>query len=207
MALSTYVYVSGINNLSDARYCAGMGVDSLGFNLNPEDDHYIDADTFKEITNWVAGVKLVGEFGNLEAEKIIETTHEYELNFIKVSDPHVVAALKPIGLPIILGIDVDINFGGLSSMLSTFKNSVVYFLLESKSEEISKNNLNQLQKLAEEFPILLGLGINAATVADLLTSSALSGISLQGGNEIKPGYKDFDELADILELLETDESY
>ncbi|MFT7382188.1 MAG: phosphoribosylanthranilate isomerase, partial [Roseivirga sp.] len=29
--------------------------------------------------------------------------------------------------------------------------------------------------------------------------------SIRGGNEIRPGYKDFDEMADILEALEIDD--
>ena len=33
MALNTLTAVTEINNLSDARYCAGMGVDIIGFNL------------------------------------------------------------------------------------------------------------------------------------------------------------------------------
>lgn len=39
MALKTFVKISGVNNLSDARYCAGMGVNQLGFNI--EDKHLI----------------------------------------------------------------------------------------------------------------------------------------------------------------------
>ncbi len=36
MALKTIVKVGNITNLSDARYCAVMGVDMLGFCLNKQ---------------------------------------------------------------------------------------------------------------------------------------------------------------------------
>ena len=34
MSLKYFVHVSSISNLSDARYCSGMMVNSLGFNLD-----------------------------------------------------------------------------------------------------------------------------------------------------------------------------
>jgi phosphoribosylanthranilate isomerase len=53
MALKTKVKAGNITNLSDARYCAGMGVDWLGF---PAD--VVNPDTFKEITNWVTSLNM-----------------------------------------------------------------------------------------------------------------------------------------------------
>ena len=34
MSLKYFVHVSSINNLSDARYCSGMMVNSLGFDID-----------------------------------------------------------------------------------------------------------------------------------------------------------------------------
>ena len=34
MYLKYFVYVSSVNNLSDARYCSGMFVDYIGFNFD-----------------------------------------------------------------------------------------------------------------------------------------------------------------------------
>ncbi len=34
MSLNTFVYIRDVDNLSDARYCAGMGVDMIGFRLD-----------------------------------------------------------------------------------------------------------------------------------------------------------------------------
>jgi phosphoribosylanthranilate isomerase len=38
-----------------------------------------------------------------------------------------------------------------------------------------------------------------------LLSTKLRGISLQGGIEARPGYKDFDQLADVLALLSVEQ--
>ena len=48
MALKTFVKISGVNNLSDARYCAGMGVNQLGFNIEDKHPNYTDPQSFKE---------------------------------------------------------------------------------------------------------------------------------------------------------------
>ena len=61
MALKTTVKVSKVNNLSDARYCAGMGVNQLGFNIEPDHENYTDPKSFKELADWVSGVEFVGE--------------------------------------------------------------------------------------------------------------------------------------------------
>jgi len=48
--LKTKVKVSKVTNLSEARYCAGMGVDFLSFPVSS-----VDPKTYQEITGWVAG--------------------------------------------------------------------------------------------------------------------------------------------------------
>jgi phosphoribosylanthranilate isomerase len=60
-------------------------------------------------------------------------------------------------------------------------------------------------EIAENHKILLGFGVEADNVLDLIDSSSISGIALKGGDEIKPGYKDFDALADILEAIEVED--
>ena len=76
--LKTTVYVSDINNLSDARYCAGMMVDYLGFNIDN-----IGIDNFREITSWIEG-EIVAEFNSPDVEKINNFLKEFPLDFIAI---------------------------------------------------------------------------------------------------------------------------
>ena len=41
MSLKYFVHVSSISNLSDARYCSGMMVDSLGYNLDENSNNIL----------------------------------------------------------------------------------------------------------------------------------------------------------------------
>jgi phosphoribosylanthranilate isomerase len=52
MALKTLVKASEVNNLSDARYCAGMGVEMLGFCLDENHPKFIELARLREISVW-----------------------------------------------------------------------------------------------------------------------------------------------------------
>ncbi len=202
MALKTLVKISSVNNLSDARYGAGMGVELMGFNLNKSDDNYIDLNTFTEITNWISGVKLVGEFGDLNHLNIIEAISNYDLDFIQIDDIDQISALEETKIPIILRINISNNsFQELENLLKLAKAHISYFLLESENSTI---DLNNIFKLSENFPIILDSGVTIKNLDSIITQSSIKGIALKGGNEIQPGIRDFDEMADILEFLEVD---
>ncbi len=61
-----------------------------------------------------------------------------------------------------------------------------------------------IEQLAARFPVILGFGINRENVIELVETTGIKGLALQGGDEIRPGYREFDDLADMLELLEVD---
>jgi phosphoribosylanthranilate isomerase len=63
MALRMRVKVGGITNLSEARYCAGMGCDYLGFRVGGKG---LSPKEFREIAGWVPGPQLVVEVDHLE---------------------------------------------------------------------------------------------------------------------------------------------
>jgi phosphoribosylanthranilate isomerase len=70
MPYPTPILIRGINNLSDARYCAGMGADKLSFVLDPTLPGHLAPGVVKELAGWIAGVELIGEFGELSAPEI-----------------------------------------------------------------------------------------------------------------------------------------
>ena len=70
MSLRYFVHVSSVSNLSDARYCSGMMVDSLGYNLDENSESRISYKTANEISKWVNGVKFVAEFNNSSSKYI-----------------------------------------------------------------------------------------------------------------------------------------
>ncbi|OEK00802.1 hypothetical protein BFP97_04445 [Roseivirga sp. 4D4] len=191
MALRTFVRVNGINNLSDARYCAGMEVNELGFNIESSHPNYTDPDKFKELSDWLSGVEFVGEITNA-ATDIANTITGFSLNALQVESLEQIAAAMDTGLKV----------------------SFVARTLEEAKEAWKRSN-GQLSHVlipaaliddsVSDLPVLLSDGFDANNLDSILEASNAKGIVLEGGSEIRPGYKDFDELADILELLEIDD--
>jgi len=207
MALKTFVKISGINNLTDARYCAGMAVNVLGFNFEENDPNYMDPDKYTAITEWLSGVAYCAEFENSTAEEIQETLRNYpEVDYLQIQHPNYLPALQLLQKPIILKLDARLldDTAELEDSLKKTVGDVAYFLLEG-DETVERSLVNDALNLASQYPILLGFGLQQDNVMALLEKSRLKGIALRGGNEIKPGYKDFDDLADILEAIEVDD--
>src|SRR5882672_2338725 len=83
--LITKVKVSNVTNLSEARYCAGMGVDFLSFPISS-----IDPKTYQEITGWVAGPK----FGIEVSSESISSVLQYKADFIDANITQIDEASK-----------------------------------------------------------------------------------------------------------------
>ncbi|WP_025762497.1 hypothetical protein [Dyadobacter tibetensis] len=204
--LSKTVKISHVTNLSDARYCAGMGVEMLGFNIDENSAQYISPKTFEEISSWISGVKLVAETSLDDAEAILAQLSQYPVGALEIEHPaliHTLAAKS--NLPLLLRIPVDL-YGpeDLESIVARYGDLVTHFLLVS-DQDVALNDtwMSTLQRLTHEFNVMIGFGLdNEYSVAALTELLPQIGIALRGSEEIRPGYKDFGSMMDILEALE-----
>ncbi|MCF0043342.1 hypothetical protein [Dyadobacter fanqingshengii] len=204
--LTRTVKISNVTNLSDARYCAGMGVEMLGFSIDEDSPNYISPKKFEDICSWLAGVNLIAETAQTDPAAIIQTLASYPVHSVQVEAPGLLNYLKSeLNLPLILRISVDLyEADEINSILSRYEGEVSHFLLESDNEaELTENWMQVLGNLAGEYPILIGFGLdNEYTVSALTELFPNIGIALRGSEEIRPGYKDFGSMMDILEALE-----
>ncbi|GAB3201033.1 phosphoribosylanthranilate isomerase [Pontibacter aydingkolensis] len=205
MALRTSVIVNGINNLSDARYCAGMGVDIIGFNLKLDDPTRVQADTLKEITGWVSGVQLAGEFERAKPEIINDLAEEFKLDYIQLNTPYLIDEIEEINRPVIqkIFINKDTVDSELLEMMELYSSVVDSFIIYSDDfTTVDDTNTKFLKEIAKKFNIYIGFGLDRNNINTTLKQIKPKGIGLQGGHEIKPGFKDFDELQEIFEEIE-----
>lgn len=205
MALKTTVIVNGINNLSDARYCAGMGAEMMGFNLDGSVAGHLTPDAFKEISGWVSGVKLVGEFVKTSTEEINSLASELNLDYVQLNKQYLIDELEEIEKPVIIRahFNKDTIESELIAEMELYKNAVAYFLVYSYDyTTIDETNIDFLGDLAKNYNVIIGFGIDKTNLNMVLEKINPAGIGLQGGHEIKPGLKTFDELEEIFELLE-----
>lgn len=187
MALKTFVKINSVNNLSDARYCAGMNVNIIGFDVDS-----VNSEQFKEITSWVSGVEYAAEVNEMK-EGLLES---YDVEYLESKNQddliHSSENIKTI---------YRTNVEGLNSEIS----DKIDLILITGEGDISKSDIDLIKSKVDDFKILLGYGINEQNVDRILSETNAYGIALSAGDEIRPGYKDYDELADILEALEIDE--
>jgi phosphoribosylanthranilate isomerase len=186
MPLKTVVKVGNISNLSDARYCAGMGVDMLGFCAIEGQPNYISPKLFQEIRGWVSGPKVVAEiYGISSTEMLAAILKDYAPDYFELSEKEFAVYAPHISIPCI----VSITNKDLTS-LKKEERSIAYLLLEDESLAAGVDK-----------PALLKISSHH-NLLEKLQQHALTGVALNGTLEIRPGFKDYNELADILELLD-----
>jgi phosphoribosylanthranilate isomerase len=206
--LSTVVKISNVTNLSDARYCAGMGVEMLGFALDADNPHYVDPQKFKEIRSWIAGVQLVGETRTDDPEEIFRLLGQYPVDALQVSLPAMIPFLvSRLKIPVLLQLDIDqMSSEDVRATLSDYGTAVASVLLESsQNSPVTPEWEHALLQMHGQDKILLGFGLESVErIQQLIQLLPVSGISLKGSDELRPGYKDYGMLMDILEALETE---
>lgn len=206
MALRTFVKINSITNLTDARYCSGMYVNLLGFNLDSTSDKYTNPDLFKEIIGWVSGVEFVGEFSHKFNPDILGTLQNYpSISWVEYDRIDELKSLVGKGYSLIYKMNLEEIIHLEAEVARLLHESGIILHVISQDDVLSENDLLVIKKLAENCKVLLGTGITIENVLDLVENTEIFGISLSGGEEIKPGLKDLDQLADILEKLEIED--
>ncbi|HSI76003.1 MAG TPA: hypothetical protein VK957_08905 [Lunatimonas sp.] len=209
MALKTFVKISNVNNLSDARYCSGMYVDLMGFAIEPTDENYLSPDAFKEITDWLSGLQYVGEFTTSDPSLILETVSAYDgIQYIQIDEESHLQKLARSEYKLILNkrVGTDDQLSDLLPLALRLKETGVILLIDTSDSDLYVNpDWDIIREIAQNCEVLLGFGFTADTVEMILDTTQVKGIAMKGGKEIKPGIKDFDELADTLEKLEIED--
>jgi phosphoribosylanthranilate isomerase len=195
--LKTQVKVSSIANLSDARYCAGMGVEWLGFPLQE-----ITVEKFTEIRNWLAGVQIVGEFTKATADQVREAVAIYQPDVIEIDSSVSLVAIQSIDVSKILRVNIDTD--NLPAIFAASAPYVSHFLLVGDSADSLAGMEASVEIWAAQYPIIVGLDIPESDLDEWVEQSSIQGIGLVAGEEDRPGFRDFTDLMTILEKLETE---
>lgn len=203
MSLSTFVKVGEITNLSDARYCAGMGVELLGFNVVENTSTYVDPEKFEEIVGWVVGVSYCAELGHHEPDTaLIDALTKANIAYIESASELFLERLT--GFQKIYKLEVSSE--NVTDLPGTLKKAGAFadmILIESEDDTIFARIDDIVQAANHSIPVIKAYQLDQQSITQLETHN-FHGIALKGSEEIKPGYKDFDELAEILEALEVD---
>ena len=186
MSLKTKVKAGNITNLSDARYCAGMGVDWMSFPA-----HEVNPVTFKEITDWVTGPEFILEMNESTPLPSIE---QYPVSTLEISfgQLSLIDLLPEASFIVATPLSA---WDSIKSELLKYKSRINFLVIELDSPGI-----HLVQEVASQFKVLINQS-GKYPIVELL-SLPIEGINVTGESELKPGLKDFDKLSSILEELE-----
>lgn len=202
MALKTKVKINRITNLTDARYCSGMYVDVLGFSLEEGAPHYVSPKQFQEITGWISGTEYAAEFTETDAISIEKRLVEYPgINWIESSNLDTLIQLKQLEKKLICLVSLEL-IESFIPKIELLQEHQITLHLTSISTKSALDYKEFIKDLASKVDLFLGFGINPENASLLSEIAGLTGLALDGGDEIKPGLRDFDQLALILENLE-----
>ncbi|HEY1047282.1 MAG TPA: hypothetical protein VGF79_12630 [Bacteroidia bacterium] len=174
---------SSIQNLSDARYAAGMWADFIGFNFDPGTESYLDPNKAKEIIGWVSGPVFVGEFGQQPPEWIEDFVASFQLKTIQIPSNYNYDLPKKEGVKWIVS-----------------SNGEEKTELMQEADLILTYSLNDYERLKMHYnvPVIL-------QTEDWSTdASNLDGLALEGKKEDKPGTSNQADWTDFLEPYQGD---
>lgn len=196
MPLKTLVKVGTITNLSDARYCSGMGVDMLGFNVAAGTSNFVQLKTYQDIRGWLSGPLFVAEVYQADSKSLASLVENYLPDFLEMALSDLENLPAEVATPLIISVDEESTLR-YKSLLAQKRDKIAYLVVRSTA---SKSFIDQM---ANTFSTLL-IPAEADNVHNLLASFNIKGIVLNGSSEIKAGLKNYDHLAPVLEQLEVE---
>lgn len=191
MPLKTLVKVSHLSNLSDARYCAGMGVEMLGFRVIEGSEYYMAPEVFKDIRGWISGPRIIAELygitGDADLSSIIQT---YAPDYLELSYEEYEAVASSLSLPCIVSVSHASQIKALAN-----KNGIRYLIAE---ENMSCDDI-----VATPCPVLVK-ATSIVRIQEQLSEECFKGFVVEGPYESRPGVTNYDQLGIVLEALDED---
>jgi phosphoribosylanthranilate isomerase len=209
MHVNTNLKLGEVNNLSDARFAAGAGAKYVGFCLSPRHPQYAEPNKVKEILGWIEGIKPVAEWENEPTEVISDTCQRLGIEYVQLNhcDSDCSMALKDFILIQNFYLDVE-DTSGLINRLDHVQRYTRYYMLSFRDAAMQEQYLKipahqqMIKELCRDFPVFLNFHFTPANLVPCIEAYSPFGINLKGGPEDKPGYKDFDQLNELVDLLQ-----
>lgn len=188
MSLKSIVKVSHLSNLSDARYCAGMGVDMLGFCVIPGEVHFMPAKVFQDIRGWISGPGIIAElYGLSSAQEVTDIVNAYSPDLLELTLREYRAFGDSFTLPCLLYVTRE-ELGSIPA-----DDRIARIIVD---EDVSCKDISAIRT-----PVLSQIS-SLQKLNEKLSEGCFQGYVLQGPEEIRPGVTNYDQLGVILEALE-----
>ena len=184
--------VTGISSLTDARYCAGMGVEFLSICFDEKGKGGMSPEAFSGIQPWIEGVNWIGEYPGNDSDTLRSLNTLYKIESW-ISPIEIAPSEIPPGLTIIRSV---------SSPASADDSVSAHLQLEG-SQDFSSSGLQKIRELIQnKNTLFLGEPLPADEVIRIYQEIPELIFSLRSSQEERPGWMDLGTLQDYMEALE-----
>lgn len=214
--------VCGLREPDNIKDVLALGVDYLGFIFYEKSSRYV-GDT--DLAEWIeaqgtalAGVAKVGVFVNAGVDTILNTVHDYELDYVQLHGDESpgycrelqllwsVSTLRTAGLIRAFSVDAAFNFGTTAD----YADACDLFVFDTGGQAAHggtgvKWDWSKLARYTGDTPFLLsgGIGPGDAARVRMLEHPRLLGVDLNSRFEDRPGVKDVGLLGEFVGTLGT----
>lgn len=193
------ILAKSIDNLTDARYFASWQADWIALTAEREDQEILDMSAIREIISWLDGSQLMLSFDKTPLEEAVWLTRESGLQALMIPFQKMD---KDTGLDIFMTIDMDDPKRAAENIHQAFRQG--NFVVLSGGSEIE----GQLSFLHEVLPTpflrkksFLDLPLTGDMIHLIDETLPGVGFCLSGGMEERPGYKSFEDIDELVEVL------
>lgn len=154
-------------------------------------------------------IKKVGVFVNETNERILTIVKKYNLDFVQLHGDESAEQCANLSdkVSVIKAFSIDEDFAFES--INPFKESVTYFLFDTKGKYYGGNsktfNWKLLEKYDQQIPFFLSGGISVNNIEGVKSFANLNihALDVNSGVEIDPGLKDIDRIKELKHVLNT----
>lgn len=196
MGSNISVKVSGIRNLTSARYFAARNVDFLGFCIDTGHAAYLPPDKITEILNWVEGPEFV-----LEALKLTPNVSDIAA-FVNIQNIHLTEPVHAVDFQNWKTVFVEI---GLNQILHAEWPEICIPIIQfaGSPEDLDEHQSTVLTQACKKQTYYLDFAwAQPRETFDFLLKTGCVGVVVHGSDDIQTGFQDFDWMDEFLDLLE-----
>jgi phosphoribosylanthranilate isomerase len=141
----------------------------------------------------------------LDAYSIERLLADYpSITWIESEDLDTLVQLAPLGKKLIYRVQLE-DLDTLLPKIDLLREHEITLHVTSNNKSLAIDAESSINPFLNQLNVFLGAGITPANACSLSELPGLYGFALDGGDEIKPGLRDFDQLAAILESLELED--
>ncbi|HEX2120057.1 MAG TPA: phosphoribosylanthranilate isomerase [Thermoanaerobaculia bacterium] len=195
----TKIKICGITRLEDARFCAGLGADFLGFIFVESSPRHITPERAREIVDQVRGPRFVGVFRDASAHYMSEVARVAGVDLLQLhgseSDDDIRAAAMPAIKAFRVGDELpDATTAADWVLFDTFD--------ERRGGGTGRRfDWSLLASYPRTKPFFLAGGVTPENVAVAISSVRPDAIDVSSGVESEPGIKDHAKVRSLFERV------